>query len=59
MLVTACKFCDLKVTGEDKAIRDLNPIKAQSRSVQAIYLLGKTGDFGWRVACLDLSLSCR
>jgi len=41
VLVTARKFRDLKVTGEDKEIRDLTPIEAQPRAVQAIELLGK------------------
>ncbi|HEY8855843.1 MAG TPA: DNA recombination protein RmuC [Rugosibacter sp.] len=39
VLVTARKFQELKVTGEDKEIRDLIPIEAQSRAVQAIELL--------------------
>ncbi len=39
VLVTARKFRELKVTGEDKEIRDLNPIEAQPRIVQAIELL--------------------
>ncbi|TBR14891.1 DNA recombination protein RmuC [Rugosibacter aromaticivorans] len=39
VLVTARKFRELKVTGEDKEIRDLNPIEAQPRAVQAIELL--------------------
>jgi DNA recombination protein RmuC len=41
VLVTARKFQELKVTGEDKEIRDLMPIEAQSRAVQAIELLPK------------------
>ncbi|MDO8314931.1 MAG: DNA recombination protein RmuC [Rugosibacter sp.] len=41
VLVTARKFQELKVTGEDKEIRDLIPIEAQSRAVQAIELLPK------------------
>ncbi len=39
VLVTARKFQELKVTGEDKEIRDLVPIEAQPRAVQAIELL--------------------
>ncbi|MDO9449478.1 MAG: DNA recombination protein RmuC [Rugosibacter sp.] len=41
VLVTARKFQELKVTGEDKEIRDLIPIEKQPRAVQAIELLTK------------------
>lgn len=48
VLVTARKFQTLEVTGNDKAIRDLNPIEALPRAVQAVELLpndaGLTGD---------------
>lgn len=47
VLVTARKFRDLKVTGEDKEIRDLTPIEVQPRAVQAIELLpGHAGVIG-------------
>jgi DNA recombination protein RmuC len=39
VLVTARKFQALEVTGDDKKIRDLVPIEAQTRAVQAIELL--------------------
>ncbi|MFZ3221680.1 MAG: DNA recombination protein RmuC, partial [Rugosibacter sp.] len=44
VLVTARKFQELKVTGEDKEIRDLIPIETQPRAVQAIELLPKNED---------------
>lgn len=39
VLVTARKFQTLEVTGDDKKIRDLVPVEAQTRAVQAIELL--------------------
>ena len=41
VLVSARKFRDLKVAGDDKEIRDLNPVEALPRDVQAPELLGK------------------
>jgi DNA recombination protein RmuC len=41
VLVSARKFRDLKVAGEDREIRDLNPVEALPREVQAPELLGK------------------
>ncbi|MDP1734497.1 MAG: DNA recombination protein RmuC [Sulfuritalea sp.] len=41
VLVSARKFRDLKVAPEDKEIRDLNPVEALPRDVQAPELLGK------------------
>ncbi|MDK9712775.1 MAG: DNA recombination protein RmuC [Sulfuritalea sp.] len=41
VLVSARKFRDLKVAGEDKEIADLNPVEALPRDVQAPELLGK------------------
>jgi len=41
VLVSARKFRDLKVAGEDKEIADLNPIEALPREVQAPELLEK------------------
>jgi DNA recombination protein RmuC len=35
VLVSARKFRDLKVASEDKEIRDLNPVEALPRAVQA------------------------
>jgi DNA recombination protein RmuC len=40
VLVSARKFRDLKVAGDDKEIRDLNPVEALPRDVQAPELLG-------------------
>jgi DNA recombination protein RmuC len=40
VLVSARKFRDLKVAGEDKDIADLNPVEALPRDVQAPELLG-------------------
>ncbi|PKO84077.1 MAG: DNA recombination protein RmuC [Betaproteobacteria bacterium HGW-Betaproteobacteria-11] len=39
VLVTARKFRELKVTGEDKDIRALTPIESQTRTLQAAELL--------------------
>jgi DNA recombination protein RmuC len=41
VLVSARKFRDLKVAPEDKEIRDLNPVEALPRDVQAPELLGR------------------
>ena len=41
VLVSARKFRDLKVAGDDKEIRDLNPVEALPREVQAPELLEK------------------
>ncbi len=41
VLVSARKFRDLKVAGEDKEIADLNPVEALPRDVQAPELLEK------------------
>ncbi|MDO8789644.1 MAG: DNA recombination protein RmuC [Sulfuritalea sp.] len=41
VLVSARKFRDLKVASEDKEIRDLNPVEALPRDVQAPELLAK------------------
>lgn len=41
VLVTARKFRDLKVVGDDKVIRDLNPVELLPRAVQAAELLGQ------------------
>ena len=41
VLVSARKFRDLKVAGEDKEIRDLNPVEALPRETQAPELLAK------------------
>lgn len=41
VLVSARKFRDLKVASEDREIRDLNPVGALPRDVQAPELLGK------------------
>ena len=41
VLVSARKFRDLKVAGEDKEIADLNPVEALPRDVQAPELLGR------------------
>ncbi|MCX7154914.1 MAG: DNA recombination protein RmuC [Rhodocyclales bacterium] len=41
VLVSARKFRDLKVAPEDKEIRDLNPVEALPRDVQAPELLAK------------------
>ncbi|MCK9388350.1 MAG: DNA recombination protein RmuC [Sulfuritalea sp.] len=41
VLVSARKFRDLKVAGEDKEIADLNPVEALPREVQAPELLEK------------------
>ena len=41
VLVSARKFRDLKVGSEDKEIRDLNPVEALPRDVQAAELLAK------------------
>lgn len=43
VLVSARKFRDLKVGSEDKEIRDLNPVEALPRQVQAPELLEKDG----------------
>lgn len=40
VLVTARKFRDLKAAGEDKAIRDLNPVELLTSEMQAPELLG-------------------
>lgn len=39
VLVTARKFRELKVAGEDKEIRQINPIESQTRQIQAVELL--------------------
>lgn len=39
VLVSARKFRELKVAGEDKDVRNLNPVEAQPRAVQAPELL--------------------
>jgi hypothetical protein len=39
VLVSARKFRELKVAGDDKDIRDLNPVEALPRAVQAPELL--------------------
>ncbi|MCF8149206.1 MAG: DNA recombination protein RmuC [Sulfuritalea sp.] len=44
VLVSARKFRDLKVTSEDKEIRDLNPVEALPRDVQAPELSAKEED---------------
>lgn len=44
VLVSARKFQALEVTGNDKNIRDLNPIEILPRAVQAIELLPKNED---------------
>ncbi|MCF8178344.1 MAG: DNA recombination protein RmuC [Sulfuritalea sp.] len=41
VLVSARKFRDLKVAGEDREIADLNPVEALPREVQATELLAK------------------
>jgi DNA recombination protein RmuC len=41
VLVSARKFRDLKVAPDDKEIRDLNPVEALPRDVQAPELLGR------------------
>jgi DNA recombination protein RmuC len=41
VLVSARKFRDLKVASEDKEIRDLNPVEALPREIQAPELLAK------------------
>jgi len=43
VLVSARKFRDLKVAGDDKEIADLNPVEALPRDVQAPELLAKDG----------------
>lgn len=44
VLVSARKFRDLKVAGDDKEIRDLNPVEALPRDVQAPELLTPEAD---------------
>jgi DNA recombination protein RmuC len=39
VLVSARKFRELKVAGDDKEIRDLNPVEALPRAAQAPELL--------------------
>jgi len=43
VLVSARKFRDLKVAGDDKEIRDLNPVESLPRDVQAPELLAGDG----------------